>query len=238
MDKVLILILLFINLDVETSHQLELLPRFGEFIGNNTSSSLFNVLNHCVTSLGKRTLRARILEPMCDITNIKEIQNCIFELNQPEFVDRTSGLIQILQCFNYIERLNRLAMVVPQDDNIRAAEVLVNQALHLKKCLQLVPTLQSRLAHLTSKMFQEISINLLDERYASMLNHIDSVINKNLVDFQKDSNSQLFQRVNCVQSGVNDLVDILRKSYNELTTQIESMFHSLLEFFLFLNEQI
>lgn len=203
--------------------------------------SLFDVLNHCVTSLGKRTLRARILEPMCDITSISNIQDCIAELNRPECIDLGSSLVQILRCFNNVECLHKLVLIVPQDDNIRAAEVLMHQALHLKKCLQFVPTLQSRLAQLTSTIFQEISINLLDERYASMLNHIDSVINKNLLEYQKDSNSQLFQRVNCVQSGVNDLVDILRKSYNELTGQIESMrfliyfFRLLIIFFFFLH---
>lgn len=184
--------------------------------------SLYAVLDHCVTSLGKRTLRARILEPMCDIPSIKDIQDCIIELNQAENIELSPSITHVLGNFNNIERLHKLVLVVPQDDNIRAAEILINQALHLKKCLQLVPVLQGRLSPLMSKKFQEIQANLLDERYTSILNQIDNVINKNLLEFQRDSNSQLFQKINCVQNGVNDLVDILRKSYSELIGQIES----------------
>lgn len=183
--------------------------------------SLFDALDHCVTSFGKRTLRARILEPMCDIPSITEIQDCIAELNQAEHFELCPILVNVLRNFNNIERLHKLVLVVPQEDNVRAAEVLINQALHLKKCLQLVPDVRCKLGSLTCKKFQEIQENLMDERYESMLNHIDTVINRNLLEFQRDSSSQLFQRINCVQKGVNDLVDILRKSYSEIIEQIE-----------------
>lgn len=186
--------------------------------------SLFDVLNYCVTSIGKRTLRARILEPMCDIPSIRQIHDCIAELSQPEYIDLNGLLMQVLRNFNNVERLHKLALVVPQDDSLRAAEILINQALHLKKCLQLVPELQARLAPLISKKFHEIQANLLDQRYVSMLNHIGTVLNRSLTEFRKDSSSQLFQRIHCIQSGVNDLIDILRKSYHELTGQIESEF--------------
>lgn len=186
--------------------------------------SLFDVLNYCVTSIGKRTLRARILEPMCDIPSIRHIHDCIFELNQPEYGELSGLLMMVLRNFNNVERLHKLALVVPQDDSIRAAEILINQALHLKKCLQLVPELQARLAPLCSKKFHEIQANLMDERYVSMLNHIETVLDRSLIEFRKDSSSQLFQRIHCVQHGVNDLIDILRKSYKELTGQIEGDF--------------
>lgn len=207
--------------DINTSYRLELLAQSSPNTVKCNFPSLFNTLDHCVTSFGKRTLRARILEPMCDIPSIKETQNCIAELNQAEHLELSPILVNVLRNFNNIERLHKLVLVVPQEDNVRAAEVLINQAIHLKKCLQLVPVLRSKLASLTCKKFQEIQENLMDERYESMLNHIDTVINRNLLEFQRDSSSQLFQRINCVQNGVNDLVDILRKSYNEIITQIE-----------------
>lgn len=98
---------------------------------------------------------------------------------------------------------------------------LRNQSLHLKKCLQLLPLLETRLVPLKSKKFQEIKSNLMDQRYVYMLDHIDTVINRNLLEYQKDSSRQLFQRINCVQSGVNEFIDILRKSYVDLLQQIE-----------------
>lgn len=210
--------------DIDTSYKLELLAQGNPNMVKSGFPSLYGMLDSCVTSLGKRTLRARILEPMCDISSIKEIQDCIIELNQAENIELSPSLTHVLSNFNNIERLHKLVLVVPQDDNIRAAEILINQALHLKKCLQLIPVLQGRLTPLMSTKFQEIQANLMDKRYTSILNQIDTVINKNLLEFQRDSNSQLFQKIHCVQNGVNDLVDILRKSYSELIGQIESMF--------------
>lgn len=179
------------------------------------------MLDHCVTSFGKRTLRARILEPMCDIPSITAIHDCIAELNQQESAEFGPMLQNVLRNFNNVERLHKLALVVPQDDNIKAAEVLIGQALHLRNCLQLVPLLRKQLSSLMCQKFQEIQVNLMDERYTSILNHIDNFINRNQTEFHSDSSSKLYQYINCVQEGVNDLIDVLRKSYHDLTGQIE-----------------
>lgn len=179
------------------------------------------MLDHCVTSFGKRTLRARILEPMCDIPSITAIHDCIAELNQQESVEFGPMLRQVLRNFNNVERLHKLALIVPQDDNIRAAEMLINQVLHLKKCLQFVPLLRMKLAPLFCQKFQEIQVNLMDDRYTSILNHIDHFINPNQMEFHSDSSSKLAQHIHCVQDGVNDLIDVLRKSYHDLIAQIE-----------------
>lgn len=183
-------------------------------------------MNHCVTSLGKRTLRARILEPMCDIPTINDVHDCIEELRHDDYIELAPILSNILRNLNNVERLHKLALVVPRDDNLRVAEVLIKQTLHLKRCLQLVPVLRNKLIELQSKKLREIGENLMDERYQNLLNRIETVINPNLMDYQNDSGSQLHQRVNCIQGGVNELVDMLRGPYNELRTEIEGEFSS------------
>lgn len=211
-------------LDIDTSYQLELLPQNNPNTVKSTYPSLFDVLDHCVTSFGKRTLRARILEPMCDIDGINGIHDCIAELNQQEFMEFDSMLTDVLRNFNHVERLHKLALVVLQDNNIKAAEILINQALHLKKCLQLVPQLRNKLSPLMCQKFQEIHANLMDIRYETILQHIDSFISSNHSEFHCDSSSKLFQHINCVKNGVNDLIDMLRKNYHELIGQIEGNF--------------
>lgn len=206
---------------IDTSYQLELLPQNNPNTVKSKFPSLYSVLDHCVTSFGKRTLRARILEPMCDIPSITAIHDCIAELNQQESAEFGPMLRNVLRNFNNIERLHKLTLVVPQDDNIKAAEVLINQTLHLKKCLQLVPLLRTQLSSLMCQKFQEIQVNLMDERYTSILNHIDNFINRNQMEFHSDSSSKLYQHINCVQEGVNDLIDVLRKSYHDLIGQID-----------------
>lgn len=184
--------------------------------------SLYNLLDYCVTSLGKRTLRARILEPMCDIPSIKEIQNCICELNQNEHIELVPHLISTLRSFNNVERLHKLALCTPKDDNVRAAEILINQTLHLKKCLQSVPALCAKLEPLQCSKFREIYENLLDARYQTMLDHIDSVIHTNITEYSNDSSSQLHRRINCIQKGKNDLIDFMRLKYNDLINELQS----------------
>lgn len=184
--------------------------------------SLFDVINYCSTSIGKRTLRAHILEPMCDIPSIKEIHDCIDELNLDNFIELNASISHILRNFNNVNRLHKLSMVVPQDDNLRAAEILINQTLHLKRCLKQVPVLHSKLMPLKPKKLREICDNLTDERYKKILDHIETVINPNLIEFRHDSGSQLQQRVDCIQIGVNEIIDVLRAPYKDLITQVES----------------
>lgn len=188
----------------------------------NIHLSLYDILDQCVTSIGKRTLRAKILEPSCDVPYIKLHQQCIAELNAKKHAELKSLLAGILKQFNYVERLHKLALVVPQDDNIRAAEVLINQTIQLRTCLQLVPVLRTKLEQLQSPMIQDIFNALSDERYQLMLDTIDTVLNKELVILRCDSSTQMTQRIHCIQPGKCKLIDMLRNIYNELISELQS----------------
>lgn len=115
-------------------------------------------------------------------------------------------------------------MVIPQDDNIRAAEILINQTLQLRNCLHLVPVLRDKLATLESQQFREIFENLHDIRYQTMLNNIETVVNPNMMEIRGNASSQLNARINCIQSNVNGLIDELRKSYSDLVGKVEGKF--------------
>lgn len=162
-----------------------------------------------------------MLQPACDISHILEIHDCIDELKRPENLQLHPILVAILKNFHYVDRLHKLTMVVPQDDNIRVAEILIHQTLYLKRCLQLVPTLRAKLELLRSKKFREIFEALNDSRYETMLNQINTVINPELVTVRSDSSGQLFQFVYCVRNGANSLVDLLRGKYTELLNEIQ-----------------
>lgn len=83
-------------LDVETSHRLELLYPLCE--NREKRSCLYGVLNNCVTAIGKRNLRAKILQPTCDIPTIEAINQCITELMLKDVVLADIHVI----LFNYI----------------------------------------------------------------------------------------------------------------------------------------
>lgn len=65
-------------IDMDTSNRLELL--FPYCATKEKKCCLYGILNSCVTQIGKRMLRAKILQPYSDIKQIKIIQDCIKEL--------------------------------------------------------------------------------------------------------------------------------------------------------------
>lgn len=188
-----------------------------------THSALFDYLNQCVTFIGKRTLRGHILEPLCDLKSILQRHECIEELNVHRNVQLKILLRDLLRRFNHIDRLYKLALIAPQDDNIRAAEILISQTIELRSCLQHVPALRKQIESLQSKMFREIFVSLTDQRYRLMFDHIDSVLDKDFMTFRCDGWQQIFQRVNCIRSGNNQLIDVMRNIFNELIKELNDL---------------
>lgn len=69
------------SIDIDTALRLELVqPASSTLSSSKEALSLFKVMNTCVTNMGKRTLRALILEPMNDIALINDRQRCVEEL--------------------------------------------------------------------------------------------------------------------------------------------------------------
>lgn len=168
-------------------------------------------------------MRAKILEPNCDIPEIVVTHSCISELCQKRNLQIFGVLEKQLSNFYSVDRLYKLATIVPKDDNIRAAEILINRSLQLKNCLQRLPDLRQTLELLQSQSFCDINESLQDPRYGFMLEHIDKVISKDLVvDRSGSGYGQIFQRINCIQPGVDDLLDLSRNIYSELMTEVRS----------------
>lgn len=207
--------------DIDTTYRLELLsPMSSANTSKDDRTSLYAMLNYCTTGIGKRTLRARILEPMCDLAEIGLIHECIKELAHVD-VNLSHMLHTMLNDFNTVDRLCKLTMVVPQDTSIRLAEILINRTVQMKKCLQMVPQLQTALAHFDSKLLRDIHDSLNDVRYRSMLEHIEKTVNKDVGFYGGGARSLLLQRIHCVQDGVSELLDFSRKLYKDLIGEVK-----------------
>lgn len=87
--------------------------------------------------------------------------------------------------------------------------------------MQYVPQLRTSIESLTSKTFRDIYEALEDKRYQFMLDHINSIMNKDLVVHRGGAGGQIFQRINCVQDGVNQLLDLSRTIYKDLITEVK-----------------
>lgn len=74
-----------LSIDVDTVFRLELIKAASNTMSNTKEVvSLFKIMNTCVTKMGSSTLRSIILEPMSDLAQITDRQNCIEELMQKQ----------------------------------------------------------------------------------------------------------------------------------------------------------
>lgn len=206
--------------DVDSTHRLELLSPMTFRTSTKNHVSLFALLNNCITSIGKRTLRARILQPMCDTAEIHRIHECVQELINTD-TQLVHTLHTLLHDFNSVDRLSKLTMVVPQDSNIRTAEILINRTVQLKRCLHMVVPLQTALVHFDSKVLREIYESLNDVRYRTILDHVERVVKKDIGNYGGGARSLLLQRIHCVKDGVSELLDFARGIYKELIAKVK-----------------
>ncbi|XP_059612168.1 mutS protein homolog 4-like [Phlebotomus argentipes] len=208
-------------IDVETSKRLELvaslMPR------KSKNSCLYQLLDKCVTNIGKRSLRARILAPFCDVKHIQEYQETVQELieNQPLL----ETLRQVLKKFKSVDKMQKLCVVVSQTDAIRAAELMISHIITFKSCLEAIPQLNDILSSLVHKNFDVMRQGLEDTRYSSIL----AEINKHIVsDIQHErGQKQFFQRIHAVKEGSNVFLDISRRLYYCLLEKLKTYVKSL-----------
>lgn len=166
-------------------------------------------------------LRARILEPFCDVSSIRNNHECIRELNRIENVQMKAIISSLLKHFFHVDRLHKLALAVPHNDNLKTAEYMINQTVQLRLCLRLVPVVRTKLETFRCKPFNDIKTGLCDERYQMLLDHIDSVLNSNDATVQhSDGHGQIYQIVNCIKSEKNEMIDKLRKIFNNLMDEL------------------
>lgn len=116
-----------------------------------------------------------------------------------------------LKHFYNVDRLLRLSYIVSQDDNIRAAEIMINLALLLKTCLENINSLQFALENIESPVLIEMRETLKDPRYSFLLEQINTILSSEAEHCT--GNALYFQRLFTVKSNVNELLDLTRKFY-------------------------
>lgn len=91
-------------IDLDTAHHLELL--YPLCLSTEKRSCLFGILNHCITIIGKRNLRAKILEPNCDVNYLNKMHASIRELAGN--VDQLAELQECLKPFASVDKLVKI----------------------------------------------------------------------------------------------------------------------------------
>lgn len=201
------------TIDMETSKRLELVSTLA--MTNEKKTCLFSYMDHCMTRIGKRSLRGRILEPYADIQMIHQCHEAIKELCEKQ--NYLFTLRMILKKFHQVDRLMKLALITPLDNNSRAAETMIGLTLSLKTCLLAIPTLQDILCSLESPVFIGIRAGLEDVRYKLILDHIEAILNTDQVP---NGRSTHHQKINAVKPNVDQVLDVSRGFYSKVIDEI------------------
>lgn len=205
------------TIDMETSKRLELVSTLSST--NERKTCLYSYMDNCMTRIGKRSLRARILEPLADLQMIKQCHEAIAELLEKENYQCT--LRMILKKFYQVDRLMKLSLITSLDDNIKASETMISLTLMLKNCLNTIPMLLDILASLESPVFVGIRAGLEDSRYKTVLEHIDRIL---LISDQPNQPQSIhIRRINAVKANVDQVLDLSREFYTKVNDEISNL---------------
>ncbi|XP_055528058.1 mutS protein homolog 4-like [Wyeomyia smithii] len=199
-------------IDIECVRHLELIYSLQNVTDKN---SLYRVLNHSITGVGKRHLRANLLEPSSCQRTLEARLEGVAELLAK--VDVLCGVQRILRDLVDIGGLMRLSVDV---DNLKTTKQntihVLNQASTLRNALKYVPELNSLLAPTESSVLRGIRQSLENTVYYSLSEKIWTV----LTSSESVSPTADYNRLFLVKSGVSSTLDALRGLYSEMIDEI------------------
>ncbi|XP_014474027.1 PREDICTED: mutS protein homolog 4-like [Dinoponera quadriceps] len=203
-------------IDIESARSLELVvSQSKHFI-----VSLLGTMDRCLTPMGRRLLRASILQPPCDERLIAERQSCVAELVANRSL--CASLQPVVQRLFGTDRLLTLASKPLNTNDIQNAERNLNYALLLKSCLDTVPELEAVLATGIHTFFVKMRKNLGNYEFQVMKDKIMTLIHTD-ARFVKGSTSSSVQRCFAIKAGINELLDVARQVYCELINDMKNL---------------
>lgn len=114
-------------------------------IRNEETNTLYDVMNNCLTSFGKRRLRNELIEPLIECEKINERLDGVEELKNKEFLRK--GLRDFLNNLHDVERITTRLM---------CARIMPRELNSLKESLKIYPEIKGILQQCESKILKEI----------------------------------------------------------------------------------
>ncbi|XP_029169725.1 mutS protein homolog 4-like [Nylanderia fulva] len=207
-------------IDIESAQSLELVVSQSK----HTIVSLLGTMDRCLTPMGRRLLRASILQPSCDERLILNRQSCVAELvaNRSLF----SSLQPVVQRLFGTDRLLTLAFKPLYVNDVQNAERNLSYALLLKSSLDIIPELEAILATGTHPFFVNMRKNLQNSEFRVIKDKILTLIHTD-ARFVKGCTSSSMQRCFAIKADINELLDVARQVYCELISDMRNMVEQL-----------
>ncbi|EMG49034.1 hypothetical protein G210_0295 [Candida maltosa Xu316] len=205
-------------IDANTIRDLELVQSLAE--GGTT---LFSFLNHCVTKMGQRMLRASVLQPLTHENSIKLRLDSVHELMTNEDI-----LINIRSQMKQTRDLENAFASFLEPKCISGQDQAINNVILLKTVLKNSFSIRRNLQYMHSHLLAQVKQILDHDSIQLALETINHYINE---DCQWANNSLELanQRANAVKSGVNGLLDVSRRVREKLLEEVSEMVNQLSE---------
>ncbi|KAK4036864.1 hypothetical protein OUZ56_028901 [Daphnia magna] len=202
-------------IDSETANRLEVVSSLNPTGG----PSLLSALNSCQTAAGKRLLRSNLLEPMTDREAIRQRLDAVEELaSRP--TDLHQPIKEILSRFVDVERAVNQCVVVPKNPSPSFVEQRINAVVALRHILSLVAPLQAALAKANSPLIVSLAKELATVNDETLLSRIQDVLDERVKPVKGKIGMQR-QRFRAVKMGVDLMLDVCRRTHNDLETEME-----------------
>lgn len=188
------------NLDFETVRNLELLQPLLE---QNTKYSLLGTLDQCMTPMGKRLMRLRIVRPSLDKTELER---------RYDFVDKF--VLSPITLSNVRDSLKGIS------DIERITARIASGSAHAKELMALAHNLNAG-KEIIRKVQGEFSLNLAEASLLDSMGKVSESITKTL----KDEPSVLLSEGNLIREGFDPEVDELRTLRNNISNVLKDLQH-------------
>ncbi|XP_066248399.1 uncharacterized protein [Euwallacea similis] len=207
--------------DIATADRLELVTS-NQPAQANKFSTLFGVMNRCLTRAGTRQLRSLLLQPLFSRKKIQNRLDCLEELiKNPEML----LLVQaVLPKLSKVDQLLSLSTLIPQDAQSCNNKQL-NYLLLLNSVLDTIRPLSEALRNASQDFFIEFKEMLDHEDFDVIKNMIRETIHESAYSGTGQQAEQ--QRIWAIKPGVNGLLDLLRKTYSERVDEMREYVHKL-----------
>ncbi|KAJ5178734.1 hypothetical protein N7492_001944 [Penicillium capsulatum] len=211
------------TIDLATIMSLELIQNL-----HNAKSrdSLYGVLSQTLTPMGTRLLRTNILQPCTERTTLTARYNAVEDLSTKE--DMLVSVRHALKGFPDADKVLTSIILVPTRETVQYIEQSVNNVIMLKTFMSAMKKVYQALGAAQSELLLTI------RQLCSPANHhtVEQLINETLneqVAYQTKPLDLRNQRIYCVKTGVNSLLDVARQTYKEANADAAELVAKLAE---------
>ncbi|XP_044253002.1 mutS protein homolog 4-like isoform X2 [Tribolium madens] len=196
-------------IDFSTADRLELVSSTKPLQATRYST-LFGVLNNCVTGVGARLLRSTILQPPASPTIIDKNLQCVSELmKHPQMLLSIQAILQKVSNIDQLLTLTSMSTETNDSSSVRQ----LNYLLLLNGLIDLIEPLKDVIDSCQQPFFNELKGTLESDNFVDIANLIRTMIHPS-AQFAK-SQAGTAQRCFAIKSGINGLLDLVRKTYSE-----------------------